>query len=72
VKIRIRVQPNARATGIEQLPDGTLKVKVAAPAQDGKANQAVTEALALHFQVPKRQVRIVSGVSSRIKTVEIE
>jgi len=72
VKLRIRVQPNARETAIERLSDGSLKIKVTAPAHEGKANRAVVEALAEHFSVPKNRVRILTGLTSRSKLVEIE
>jgi hypothetical protein len=70
VKVSIRVQPNSRRPGIEQLPDGTLKVRVAAQPLEGKANQAVIEALAKHFGVPKSRISIIRGETSRNKLVE--
>jgi uncharacterized protein YggU (UPF0235/DUF167 family) len=48
-----------------------LAVRVTAPATDGRANAAVIAALADALKVPKRNVRIVAGGSSRIKHVEI-
>jgi len=71
MKVSIRVQPNSRRPGIEQLPDGTLKVQVSAPPQEGKANQAVIEALARHFGVPRSRISIVRGETSKNKLVEI-
>ena len=71
MKLRVRVQPNARKPGVEQLPDGTLKVKVTAPPHDGKANKALVEALAEHFGVPGSRVKILSGERSRSKLIEI-
>lgn len=56
---------------MEQLPDGSWRVAVSAPAADGKANAAVIEALAKKFDVPKSSVRIVRGLASRLKEVEI-
>jgi uncharacterized protein len=71
MKLRVRVQPGARKPGVEALPDGTLKIKVTAPAHEGKANQAVIEALAVHLRIPKSRVRILSGETSRSKLVEV-
>jgi uncharacterized protein (TIGR00251 family) len=71
MRIRVRVQPNARLPGVENLADGTLKVRVRAPALDGRANQALTEALADFYQVPRRAVRIIHGGHSRSKLVEV-
>jgi hypothetical protein len=71
MRLRIRVQPNSRRPGVEQLPDGTLKVRVSAPAHEGKANKAVIEALARHFRVPKTHIRILHGEATRNKLVEV-
>jgi uncharacterized protein len=64
----IKVIPNARKSSVE-LEDGRLKVKVSAPAVDGKANEAVIKALADHFKVRTSQVKIVKGDKSREKVV---
>lgn len=69
--LHIRVQPNSRRPGVEQLPDGTFKVRVSAPAHEGKANKAVIEALARHFRVPKSRIRILHGEATRDKLVEM-
>lgn len=52
--------------------DGVLVVTVRERAIEGAANAAVETALAEHFGVAKRDVRIVSGATARIKTVSIE
>lgn len=51
--------------------DGVLRVKVVAPPQAGKANAAVIALLARHLGVPRRQLQIVRGASSRDKVVEV-
>lgn len=43
-----------------------------APAHKGEANEAVIEALARYFRVPRSRVRIVLGRTSRRKVVEVE
>ena len=48
------------------------KVRVAAAPEDGKANDAVVRLLADTLSLPARDVRIVSGRSSRDKTVALE
>ncbi len=63
--------PRAKKPGVEQLADGTWKVSVSAPAEDGRANAAVIEALAKHFDTPKNSIRIIRGETSRIKLLEI-
>jgi len=71
LRVQIQVVPRARKLGIELLPDGRLQVRVSAPAEGGRANAAVIEALAKHFNVPKRAVTILHGVTSRSKLVEV-
>ncbi|MDO8730668.1 MAG: DUF167 domain-containing protein [Candidatus Omnitrophota bacterium] len=71
MRIQIKVVPRAKRPGVEQMPDGSWRVAVSAPAEDGKANAAVIEVLAKHFDVPKSSVKIVRGLSSRLKEVEI-
>ncbi|MGA2369005.1 MAG: DUF167 domain-containing protein [Dehalococcoidia bacterium] len=46
-------------------------VRVRALPQDNKANEAVINLLAKHFKVAKTSVRIVSGLTSRHKIIEI-
>ena len=71
MRIRIRVKPGAREEKVSREPDGSLRVSVRARAQEGKANEAVVKAVAKFLLVPKSQVRIVSGPSSRTKTLEV-
>ncbi len=63
--------PRAKRPGVERMPDGSWRVAVSAPAEDGKANAAVIEALAREFDVPKGAVKIVRGLTGRLKEVEI-
>lgn len=67
----MHVQPGARRTGISGLHGDALKVRLAAPPVEGKANEALVAFLAGRFAVPKRNVTIVSGEHSREKRVEI-
>lgn len=71
MKIQVKVVPRAKKPGVEKLADGTWRVAVSAPAEDGKANAAVIEALAKHFDIPRGSVKILRGESSRLKLIEI-
>jgi uncharacterized protein (TIGR00251 family) len=51
--------------------DGALRVRLHAPPVDGAANDALVDFLAEQLAVPRRSVRIVTGASSRLKTVEV-
>ena len=50
---------------------GELQIRVKAPPQEGRANEAVSETLAAHFKVPKSRVAIVGGFKSKTKIVRI-
>jgi len=71
MRLRIRVKPGAHVDSVSREPDGSLRVSVRARAQDGKANEAVVKAVAGFYHVPKSQVRILTGLSSRTKTLEV-
>ncbi len=71
MRLRIRVKPGAHEEKVSREPDGSLLVSVMARARDGKANEAVVKAVAESLRVPKSQVRIVSGLSSRTKVLEV-
>ena len=49
-----------------------IKIRLAAPPVEGKANTALIEFLAAHYGVPRRNVAIVSGMKSRRKKIRIE
>ena len=70
-KKKIRVVPNApKSRCVGEYGDG-VKVKIAAPAMDGKANAELVKYLAKALGVSRACVRIVSGETSRDKLVEI-
>jgi uncharacterized protein YggU (UPF0235/DUF167 family) len=71
--LEVRVQPKARSAGlVGWMADGTLKLKVSEPAEDGRANRAVEALLAAALGVRVAAVRVIRGRSSRGKTVEVE
>lgn len=64
--------PRSSCSGIVgELPDGTLKVKVAAVPERGKANAELCRVLAEHFGVAKSAVTVVSGHTSALKLVRV-
>jgi len=72
VVIELHVQPGARTTGAVGLHDGALKLKLAAPPVDGKANELLLRWIADRCGVGRRAVELVSGQSSRRKRVSVE
>jgi uncharacterized protein (TIGR00251 family) len=72
VILELHVQPGAARSEFAGQHGSRIKVRLAARAIDGKANEALIEFLAEHFRVPKRSVHIESGLKSRQKRVLIE
>jgi hypothetical protein len=75
MRFRVRLTPKGGRDAIDGWwTDGVgraLKARVAAPPEDGKANTALIGLLARTLDVRKSDVRIASGASSRVKTIEI-
>jgi uncharacterized protein (TIGR00251 family) len=65
------VQPNASQSEIAGEYGEYLKVRLKAPAEDGKANKALIEFMAGHFKVRKKDVLILKGLTSRKKLIKI-
>jgi uncharacterized protein (TIGR00251 family) len=70
--IKIRVQPKASKDEIVGYREGTLRIRVSAPPQGGKANEAAISLLASALGVAKSSIHLVRGRSSREKLVKIE
>jgi uncharacterized protein (TIGR00251 family) len=70
---RVKVIPRSAKNEIAgEMADGTLKVKVAAPPEKSKANDALCAFLAEYYGVPRGADTIVSGHSAALKLVRIE
>jgi len=69
--IQVKVKPNARSSGLEELSDGTWLARIASPPVDGKANEELVRLIAERFSVRKSQVSIKRGASGRLKIVQI-
>lgn len=72
IRIRVHVQPRASRSEVVGTHGVALKVRLLAPPVDGAANDALASLLSERLGVPRRAVRIVSGATSRAKTVEID
>ncbi|MBB5017460.1 hypothetical protein HNQ59_000724 [Chitinivorax tropicus] len=70
--LTLHIQPGAKHTEIAGLHGDALKIRLAAPPVDGKANAALLAFLADRFGVPVRQVTLKTGETSRRKVVAIE
>jgi uncharacterized protein (TIGR00251 family) len=71
VVLSVHVQPGARMTEVVGRHGDALKVRVAAPATGGRANEAVLAVVAEEFGLARRDVELVSGQSSRSKRIRL-
>lgn len=72
VTLTLRVIPkSSKNEVVGVMADGSLKIKIAAVPEKGKANAAICEFLAAGFGVPKRNVEIVRGQTAAVKQVVV-
>ena len=71
-RVRLRVSPGARRSELAGRYGDGWKVRVSAPPERGRANEAVLDLLAERLELPRRSLSIVSGHGSREKTVLME
>lgn len=69
VVLNLRVVPRAAHTEMRRRSDGTFRVRLQAPPVDGKANAALIRFLADRFGLARKDVRLLSGETSRDKRV---
>lgn len=71
MEISISVTPNSKKAEVVQLDNSTYRVKVDAPAVEGKANKRLIEILADYFNVSKSSISVVRGNKGRKKLIKI-
>jgi uncharacterized protein len=71
-RITVKVHPRAKRTSITGRLGDAWKLDLAAPPVDGKANEECIRFFAELVHIPRSRVRIVTGLTSRMKVVEIE
>jgi uncharacterized protein (TIGR00251 family) len=77
ISVALRVTPRGGRDdidGVETLANGrrVVKVRVRAIAEGGEANRAVMELMAKALGVPKGRVRVLSGMTSRLKQIAVD
>jgi uncharacterized protein (TIGR00251 family) len=72
VRITVRVQPGAGKDELVYYRDNVLKIRVKAPPEKGKANEAVISYLGKITGLPKSSIGIIKGATSRNKLIFIE
>ncbi len=70
-RVTVKVHPRARRSAVSGRLGEAYKLDLAAPPVDGKANEECTRFLAELAGVPRARVRIVTGMTSRVKVVEV-
>jgi uncharacterized protein len=71
VRFSVQARPRAKASRVTGVRGGALVVHLAAPPVDGKANDALIEALADALDMPRRDVMLVRGDTARHKVIEV-
>jgi hypothetical protein len=71
MKIFVKAKPSSKKEFVEVIDESHFVIAVKAPPREGKANVAIAEALAAHFNVPFSRIRLLSGFSGREKIFEI-
>ena len=71
-RFEVRVQPRASKNEIAGIREGVLRIRLQAPPVEGAANEALVRFLANELGISPRQVRIISGLGSRNKVVEVD
>ena len=70
--LRLKVQTRASTEKFAELLEDRIKLRIKAPAVDGKANEAIIKVLSREFRTPKSHIQILSGHSSKKKLVLIQ
>jgi uncharacterized protein (TIGR00251 family) len=71
ITLTLHIQPGAKKTQFAGLHGDALKIRLAAPPVDGKANEALIKFIAETLELPKAAISLKSGLTSRRKVVEV-
>lgn len=69
--LTLYIQPGAKSNEVIGLHGDALKIKLASPPIDGKANKSLLQFIAAQFDIPLRQIKLIRGEKSRYKTIEL-
>ena len=72
VLLPVKIVPGASRTKYLGEWQGRARIAVAAPQEKGKANQAVVEFLSGLLDINRRQITVITGLTSPLKTIRIE
>jgi|688.fasta_scaffold2096467_1 uncharacterized protein (TIGR00251 family) len=71
VRLTVVVSPKAKTSKFRGVYGDAIKVSVAAPPEDGRANEELIDLISLTLDIPKRAIQIISGLTSKRKIIEI-
>ena len=71
-RIQVRVSPNAAKNEVTGYIEGVLRIKIAAPPVEGKANRELVSYLSRLLKISKGSVSVIKGQTARNKLVAIE
>ncbi len=71
MKITVTAKPKKKKEFVEQVSPTHYIVSVKEPAEQGRSNYAIIQALAKYFGISPSEIEIVSGQTSKIKTLEV-
>ncbi len=66
-KLTVLAKPSSKINQVEQIDATTYLVRTTAPAQKGRANQAILKLLAKYLNIPRSHLILISGIKSPIK-----
>ena len=72
IRLKVRVTPNARKNAVVSWTEDELRLKIKAPAVEGKANAALIEYLSQLTGVSRAKIQLKAGEKARIKLIEID
>ena len=72
VLLHLKVIPRARRTEISGRRGDAILVRLAAPPVDGAANDALIAFLAERLEIPRRQIALARGATTRDKTIAVD
>jgi uncharacterized protein len=71
VHLLVRLTPKAKKDEVGTVHDGRLKISVTSPPIDGRANEHLVKLLSKALKIPKRDIKIASGETSRDKALQL-
>lgn len=72
MRLEVYIQPGSSKSELAGLHGGCIKIRIAAPPVDNAANRALIDFVARRLGIARRQVRIIAGLTSRRKILEID